>query len=73
MRICDRPSSLEHLITITAAFMGSVAGIMCSQYYLILNKKLNIHELYNGHGIYRYWHGVNWRAYVAFVVGVGPL
>ena len=46
---------------------------MCSQYYLILNKKLNIHELYNGRGIYYYWHGVNWRAYAAFVTGVAPL
>lgn len=56
-----------------SAFMGSVAGVMISQYYFILNKKLNIHELYNGHGIYRYWHGINWRAYLAFAVGVGPL
>ncbi len=47
---------------------------MCSQYYLILNKKLNIHELYHGHGIYRYSKiGVNWRAYASFFIAVGPL
>lgn len=56
-----------------SAFMGCVAGIMVSQYYFILQKKLNIHELYNGKGIYRYSHGVNWRAYLAFAIGVGPL
>ena len=56
-----------------SAFMGCLAGIMVSQYYFILDKKLNIHELYNGHGIYRYWHGLNWRAFAAFAVGVGPL
>jgi nucleobase:cation symporter-1, NCS1 family len=56
-----------------SAFMGSVCGVMVSQYYLILNKKLNIHELYNGHSIYSYWHGLNWRAFAAFAVGVGPL
>jgi nucleobase:cation symporter-1, NCS1 family len=56
-----------------SAFMGSVAGVMVSQYYFILNKKLNIHELYNGQGIYRFWHGINWRAYAAFAIGVGPL
>lgn len=56
-----------------SAFMGCVAGIMVSQYYLILNKKLNIDELYNGHGIYRYSKGWNWRAYLAFAIGVGPL
>lgn len=44
------------------------------RYYLILNKKLNIHELYNGHGIYRYnKFGVNWRAYAAFFTAIGPL
>jgi hypothetical protein len=47
---------------------------MCSQYYLILNKKLNIHELYNGHGIYRYSKvGINWRAYASFFIAVAPL
>jgi nucleobase:cation symporter-1, NCS1 family len=56
-----------------SAFMGSVCGVMVSQYYFILNKKLNIHELYNGDGIYKYWHGINWRAFAAFAVGVGPL
>lgn len=56
-----------------SAFMGSVAGVMVAQYYLILNKKLNIHELYNGDGIYKYSHGFNWRAYLAFAIGVGPL
>ena len=57
-----------------SAFMGCVAGIMITQYYIILKKKLNIHELYNGHGIYRYnKFGINWRAFAAFAVGVGPL
>lgn len=57
-----------------SAFMGAVAGVMVSQYYLILNKKLNIHELYNGNGIYRYNRfGINWRAYAAFAVAVAPL
>lgn len=47
---------------------------MCAQYYLILNKKLNIHELYNGHGIYRYNRvGINWRAYASFFIAVAPL
>jgi len=57
-----------------SAFMGAVAGVMVSQYYLILHKKLNIHELYNGHGIYRYNKlGINWRAYAAFTVAIAPL
>lgn len=55
-------------------FMGAICGTMVCQYYIILKKKLNIHELYNGHGIYRYnKYGINWRAYAAFLVAIGPL
>jgi len=47
---------------------------MCCHYYLIVKKKLNIHEMYNGNGIYRYSKiGVNWRAYASFFVAIGPL
>lgn len=53
--------------------MGPLAGVMVSDYYLIKKRKLNIHEVYRDHGIYHYSHGVNWRAYVAFFAGVGPL
>ncbi|KIW77923.1 hypothetical protein Z517_07756 [Fonsecaea pedrosoi CBS 271.37] len=55
-------------------FMGAICGTMCSHYYLIVNKKLNIHEMYNGHGIYRYSKvGINWRAYASFFTAVAPL
>ena len=53
--------------------MGPLAGVMVSDYYLIKKKKLNVHELYHDHGIYHYGHGFNWRAFVAFFIGVGPL
>lgn len=55
-------------------FMGAICGVVCCHYYLIVKKKLNIHELYNGDGIYRYSKiGVNWRAFVAFFVAIAPL
>ncbi len=53
--------------------MGPLAGVMISDYYLIKKRKLNIHEVYRDHGIYHYSHGWNWRAYLAFFAGVGPL
>jgi len=52
--------------------MGPLAGVMVSDYYLIKKQKLNIHELYKDRGIYWYDHGVNWRAFLAFVIGFGP-
>ena len=53
--------------------MGPMAGVMVSDFYLIKQRKLNIHELYKDHGIYYYSHGVNWRAFAAFGCGFVPL
>jgi NCS1 family nucleobase:cation symporter-1 len=52
--------------------MGPLAGVMVCDYYIIKKRKLNVYELYNGKGIYYYDYGFNWRAFVAFFVGVGP-
>jgi NCS1 family nucleobase:cation symporter-1 len=49
------------------SFMGPLAGVMCSDYYLVRKGKYNIGELYNPNGLYRYNRGWNWRAFVAFL------
>ncbi|KIV88983.1 hypothetical protein PV10_08607 [Exophiala mesophila] len=72
-QIIRNASGLLAFLSGYSMFMGAICGVMCCQYYIILKKKLNIHELYNGHGIYSYWHGFNWRAFAAFAVAVGPL
>jgi len=54
------------------SFMGPLAGVMCSDYYLFRKEKLDVKELYNPNGLYRFYGGWNWRAYVAFLyVGYG--
>ncbi|KAL6249639.1 hypothetical protein RBB50_003492 [Rhinocladiella similis] len=73
-QIIKNASGLLAFLSGYSMFMGAICGTMCAQYYLILNKKLNIHELYNGHGIYRYNRvGINWRAYASFFIAVAPL
>lgn len=53
--------------------MGPMAGVMVSDFYLIKNRKLDVHELYKDHGIYHYTYGINWRAFAAFGAGFVPL
>lgn len=53
--------------------MGPLAGVMVCHYYIIVKRKLNLHEMYNGSGIYYYQHGFNWRAWAAFIIGFAPL
>lgn len=58
----------SHLsLSLLCSFMGPLAGVMCSDYYLVRKGKLNVGELYNPNGLYRYNGGWNWRAYVAFL------
>lgn len=56
-----------------AMFLGPISGIMASDYWLVKKRKINVPSLYDPHGIYRYWYGINWRAAVAFIVPVSPL
>jgi len=56
-----------------SCLMGPLAGIMVTDYYIIKQKKLNLHEMYKDHGIYWYTGGFNWRAFAAFGIAIAPL
>lgn len=53
--------------------MGPLAGVMITDYWIIKKQILDIHELYKDHGIYHYFHGFNWRAFAAWIIGFAPL
>jgi NCS1 family nucleobase:cation symporter-1 len=53
-----------------SGLLGPVAGIMITDYFLVRRTKLDVAELYNPTGIYRYGRGVNYRAILALVAGV---
>jgi NCS1 family nucleobase:cation symporter-1 len=56
-----------------AVFLAPMAGIIASDYWLVKRQNIDVPALYDPHGRYRYDFGVNWRAFVAFFVAVGPL
>jgi NCS1 family nucleobase:cation symporter-1 len=56
-----------------SCLMGPLAGIIVTDFYIIKKRKLNIHEMYTGGGIYHYYHGFNLRAWGCFIIGVAPL
>ena len=53
-----------------SALLGPVAGIMITDYFVLRRTRLEVGELYNPRGIYRYGSGVNYRAISALVAGV---
>ncbi|KAL1593036.1 hypothetical protein SLS59_009506 [Nothophoma quercina] len=56
-----------------AVFLGPIAAIMVFDFWLVHGRKYDTLALYQPHGIYRYSRGWNWRAIVAFLVGVAPV
>jgi len=56
-----------------AVFLAPMAGIMAADYWLVKKRKLDVPALYDPYGRYRYWYGVNWQGFVAFVVPVATL
>ncbi|KAJ6545019.1 NCS1 nucleoside transporter family [Mycena vulgaris] len=53
-------------------FLGPFAAIMVVDYWIIHRCNIDVDDLYNPRGRYRYWNGINWRALVAFLFGCVP-
>ncbi|KAK0236764.1 permease for cytosine/purines, uracil, thiamine, allantoin-domain-containing protein [Armillaria nabsnona] len=53
-------------------FLGPFAGIMVTDYWFVHKCKVDLRAMYDPHGRYRYWNGINWRAVVALLCAVPP-
>ncbi|KAJ8100967.1 permease for cytosine/purines, uracil, thiamine, allantoin-domain-containing protein [Lipomyces tetrasporus] len=71
-KIINSAASLLTFMAGLAIFLAPVAGVLASDYWLVKRRKIDVPGLYDPHGRYEYWHGLNWRALVAFVVSLGP-
>lgn len=49
--------------------LGSIAGVLVTDYWLVRRQSLRLADLYLTHGAYRYRGGWNWRAVAATLVG----
>lgn len=61
------------------SFMGAysivlapIGAILAADFFVVKKEKYNVPELYDPRGIYRFSHGINWRAAVALVVSIAP-
>ncbi|HEV8254011.1 MAG TPA: NCS1 family nucleobase:cation symporter-1 [Vicinamibacteria bacterium] len=50
-----------------SGFLGSIAGVLIADYWVVRKRSLRLEDLYLTHGAYRYDRGWNWRAVVATV------
>jgi nucleobase:cation symporter-1, NCS1 family len=54
---------------LVGGLLGTVAGVLIADYWLIRRTRLELAELYRANGRYWYTGGWNWRALAAFGVG----
>jgi nucleobase:cation symporter-1, NCS1 family len=71
-KILDSAETFLAFMSRYAIFLGSMAGILTADYWLVKHRHIDIPALYNPDGRYRYIGGCNWRAAVAFLVPVAP-
>ncbi|KAF2091053.1 NCS1 allantoate transporter [Saccharata proteae CBS 121410] len=71
-KILESAGSFLNFMNAYAIFLGPVAGIMVFDFWVVHRRRYDTRALYDPDGCYRYWGGVNWRAVVAFLVGVAP-
>ncbi|OJJ43053.1 hypothetical protein ASPZODRAFT_136596 [Penicilliopsis zonata CBS 506.65] len=58
-----------------AVFLGPMCGLMVAEFWVNRCRMVKLSDLYDPspEGIYYYWNGVNWRAFIAWIVGFTPL
>jgi len=71
-KILESAGSFLNFMSAYAIFLGPIAAIMVFDFWVIHRRKYDTLAMYQPWGIYRYTNGVNWRAVVAFLVGVAP-
>ena len=54
-----------------SALLGPVAGIMIADYFVVRGTRLDLNSMYHRGGPYEYTRGINPRAMVALLAGVG--
>ncbi len=53
-----------------SGFLGTIAGVLIADYYIVRKRNLSLYDLYVRGGIYEYRGGVNPRALVALASGI---
>ncbi|KAL1758225.1 permease for cytosine/purines, uracil, thiamine, allantoin-domain-containing protein [Schizophyllum commune] len=73
-RILNTANSFISAISAFGVFLGPMSGIMLADYHLLRGRQLKLSHLFlpAKASDYWFWHGLNWRAPVAWVLGVFP-
>ena len=70
-----QPWQLFDIIIQVLLFVGgilaAIVGILFADYYLLRKRRVNVPELYEDHGQYKYMGGINLAGFIAWIIGAG--
>ncbi len=70
--IADPEGYIFRWLIAYSALLGSLAGIMICDYYIVRKTQINLAELFNEKGIYKGWNKIAWLVFVLSLVPVIP-
>ncbi|KAJ3563465.1 hypothetical protein NP233_g8927 [Leucocoprinus birnbaumii] len=73
-KILNTANSFIAAISAYAVFLGPLTGIMFAEYHVLRRRRIKLSHLFLPSSDSDYWfsHGINWKAPVAWVLGVFP-
>ncbi|KAJ4248733.1 hypothetical protein NW762_012571 [Fusarium torreyae] len=74
-RLVNTATTFLTVLSGYSVFLAPMTGLMVAHYNLVAKAKVNVDDLFVGNhdSIYWYTKGINWRAFVAWIIGVAPL
>jgi nucleobase:cation symporter-1, NCS1 family len=71
-KIVHSAGSLLNFMAGLATFLAPIAALLATDYWFVKKRHIDVPSLYRRHARYRYYHGWNWRAVVAFMLALIP-
>ena len=69
-RFLTQASTFITVLSSFGVFMSPAASILVVDFWIVRRCKWNIPDLYTVEGIYWYWSGLNWKAFLAYFLGM---
>ncbi|USK60817.1 NCS1 family transporter [Peribacillus asahii] len=60
---------LNSALLVIGGILTAIVGILFADYYLLRKRRVNVHDLYEVDGQFKYMKGFNWAGMIAWIIG----
>lgn len=60
---------LNTALLVIGGILSSIVGILFADYYLLRKRRVNVYDLYELEGQYKYMNGFNWAGMITWIIG----